>query len=247
MIENLENEIWKPITVFNNVYFNSYHISSYGRVKSLSRKLTNWKGDIYILKEKLLTPSKTKKGYLIVGLRCGKYKNTVSVHRLVAIAFIPNPLNLPEVNHRFGIKTDNRVSELEWMTTRQNVEHHRLSKNYSSKYVGVSFDKKANKWSSFITYNKKHIFLGNYESEYQAHLAYQKALKEINEGTFIVPKRKKSSKYKGVSYMKKDNVWMSYICTKNKTIYVGCFKTEDEAYNAKLNSLKSLETEKEST
>jgi hypothetical protein len=63
--------------------------------------------------------TKNKYGYLTVGIN-GKMK---SVHRIVATCFIPNPLNLPEVNHKWGIKTDNRVSELEWSTHADNLNH----------------------------------------------------------------------------------------------------------------------------
>lgn len=71
---------------------------------------------------KELTPYRTRCGYLTVGLwslTAGKSRN-YRVHRLVAEAFIPNPSNLPEVNHIDGDKANNRVENLEWVTTRGN-------------------------------------------------------------------------------------------------------------------------------
>ena len=72
-----------------------------------------------------LTPVIDKKGYCRVKLRNDKTRerDDFLVHRLVGEAFIPNPDNLPEINHKRGIKTDNRVSELEWCTGKENMKH----------------------------------------------------------------------------------------------------------------------------
>lgn len=68
-------------------------------------------------------PCYNKHGYEVLSLcKNGKHK-MMSVHRLVAFAFIPNPENKPEVNHKKGIKSDNRASELEWMTISENEKH----------------------------------------------------------------------------------------------------------------------------
>lgn len=79
--------------------------------------------------EKYLKPVKTKAGYYRVSLSvCGEYKK-LSVHRLVALAFIPNPQNKPTVNHKNEIKTDNRVCNLEWATIlEQNIHGTRIER-----------------------------------------------------------------------------------------------------------------------
>lgn len=77
-------------------------------------------GRIYTHKfKRFLNPYKDKQGYLKIDL----INKSFTLHRIIAKAFIPNPKNKPEVNHKNGIKADNKVSNLEWVTARENVMH----------------------------------------------------------------------------------------------------------------------------
>jgi hypothetical protein len=97
---------------------NEYEVSKLGEVKSLSRKV-NCKNGFRITKEKILKPNFQKKtGYYSVTLH-----KVMSIHRLVATAFIPNPENKPFVNHKDGNKLNNNVDNLEWVTASENGIH----------------------------------------------------------------------------------------------------------------------------
>lgn len=114
-------EIWRDIKGTNGYY----QVSSWGRVKSVDRCVIGSDGRQIMRKGKLLSPYITKKGYLKVALYLNNNgENTkFRIHRLVAETFIPNPQNLPEVNHIDGNKINNSVTNLEWCTGEYNREH----------------------------------------------------------------------------------------------------------------------------
>lgn len=106
-------EIWKPI-----LGFPGYLISSRGRVLALARKDSAGRPRT----EKILKQSVVRRYFYCGVFRNGKGK-LCRVHRLVALAFIPNPKRLPHVNHLDGDRFNNRVENLEWVTAKENVEH----------------------------------------------------------------------------------------------------------------------------
>lgn len=114
----MDKEIWKDVVGFEEYY----QVSNLGRVKSLARS-TNYKniGTAW-RKERIRKPKLSNTGYYEVALAKEHKTYYKRVHRLVAEAFIPNPDNLPYINHINEIKTDNRVENLEWCTPKYNIE-----------------------------------------------------------------------------------------------------------------------------
>lgn len=81
-------------------------------------------GKVWSIKNnRFLNPTKNRDGYLKIGLYKENKEKKYSVHRLVAMTYIPNPNNLPQINHINEIKSDNRVENLEWVTHKQNCNH----------------------------------------------------------------------------------------------------------------------------
>lgn len=131
----MENEKWLPVIGFES----EYEVSDFGRIKSLARTIVRGHNVKYYTKEFIMKPHFDTKGYSQINFK-GKY---YSVHRLVAKHFIPNPQNLTQVNHKLGIKSDNRASELEWCEQSYNMKEafrlglnkpHSGEKNWKAKF-----------------------------------------------------------------------------------------------------------------
>jgi len=221
-----EIEIWKDIAG----YIGKYQVSNLGNIKSFLSG-----------SEKILKPSINKNGYLNVSLCFNGKKHTFPVHKLVALSFLSQDYLKQKlvVNHKNFIRTDNRVKNLEITTTRQNAnQKHLLS---SSKYTGVFWNIKKNKWTAGIVFNKKIKYLGVFSDELEASKYYQKAILSIQNNKKIdVKKPKFSSKYKGVSFHKSTKKWMAYLWINKKRKYLGLFETEIQAHKEYKKQLKNI-------
>ena len=170
-----ELEIWKDIPGYDGLY----QVSSLGNVKSLPREWVAGKGGFRKHEGKILKGSTSSSGYMMVVLYFNGNKKSYLIHQLVAISFlnhIPNCFELV-IDHINDNKLDNRVENLQIVSQRFNA--FKTQGKYSSKYKGVCWDKKCNKWRSQITINGKRKYLGLFNCELEASKAYQKALKEL--------------------------------------------------------------------
>jgi len=104
-------EVWKQVVGYEGLY----EVSTLGNLKTF-----NWKGTG---QTRIMKPAKDHKGYLRTMLVKDKIAKTIKMHRIIAQAFLVNPENKATVNHKNGIKDDNRVDNLEWATCKENTHH----------------------------------------------------------------------------------------------------------------------------
>lgn len=114
----MTKEIWRDIPEYEELY----QISNLGRVKSLERRVITCDGVTRNMTEKILKPC-LHRGYYSIILRKNKKIKYYGVHQLVAKAFIPNPNNLPYINHKDENKANNHVENLEWCTAQYNINY----------------------------------------------------------------------------------------------------------------------------
>lgn len=119
MSQTMLSEEWRPVRGFSKYYA----ISSWGRVKSLKRRVHRRWGTFRWHHERILKPGTDGGGYLYVGMGKNDKRKNHKIHRLVLKAFVPNPKNKKCGNHIDGVKANNFVDNLEWATHSENTQH----------------------------------------------------------------------------------------------------------------------------
>ena len=122
----MTEEIWRPVVGYEGLY----EVSSYGRVRSLDRYVKSKSESYRLTKGKVLSGSITKDGYVRCLIKVNGVGRSYFVHRLVAETFIPNPDNLPQINHKDEDKTNNRVDNLEWCDPKYNMNYGSRQERY---------------------------------------------------------------------------------------------------------------------
>ena len=153
----ISNEEWRNISEFPN-----YQVSNIGRVRE---SITG----------RILPLHIKGKGYIGVSLKNNERNSHFYVHRLVAIAFIENPMIKPFVDHINRVKTDNTITNLRWSTQSENEANKPKRSNTSSSFIGVSWNRQTKKWMACIRINKRNKYLGYYSNEIDAARAYNNA------------------------------------------------------------------------
>ena len=173
----METELWKDIRGFEGIY----QVSNLGRVKSLERSVFIGRNTRYI-PEKILKPQKKllkytdpTNTYLQVKLRNRGKDRDANIHTLVWDAFGDGRKanNCLQVDHIDMNKSNNDIQNLRLLSARENTIRRVMSKR-RSKYAGVNYRKKKNKWEAIININKKSKCLGTFNSEIEAALCYDK-------------------------------------------------------------------------
>lgn len=171
------NEIWTKLIGINE----NYSVSNAGRLRRNEGFVIEKTGKKYYKKEHILSPNVLTRGYPSARLKdesLGKVK-CFTVHRLVAKYFIPNPEDKPEVNHINGIKSDNRVENLEWVSHRDNAIH-------SMDVLGNKHKIPKGKNSGVARAVKCYDLMGNFIKEYDTITDASNELNILHQGIMSV-------------------------------------------------------------
>lgn len=170
-LDDLPGEEWRRIKGYESLYA----ISNLGRIKGFGSKsvyTVYWgrRKKQIINADIILAQKKHNRGYKTICLSKNKNKKYTTIHRLVAEAFITNPENKRTVNHKNGVKWDNRVDNLEWATDTENGNHSfkELGRKGSKTYLG-KFGKEHNKSKPLIQFNLDGNFIKEWENAQQVY------------------------------------------------------------------------------
>lgn len=210
-------EVWKDIPNYEG-----YRVSNLGKVKSLARKGFN-KKDI-VLKPSLVN------GYFRVTLVKNNIKRNIFIHQLVAMAFLNHTINgyNKVVDHKDENKLNNNLLNLQIISPRENRNRSIDKTKTTSSYTGVSWDSGVKKWRSKIYFKDKQYYLGVFDLEKDAFVAYQEALLRLEQGLIPIMVKYKN-KEQGVYYHKTKDKWIVRSSISGKIKYLGTYNTKEEA------------------
>lgn len=161
----MKKEIWKDVFGYEGLY----QISNFGNLKSMDKIAINPRYGNQKLNGKTISTHKNKKtGYISCKIYKGSGAKTVKIHRLVAQSFIPNPYNKPQVNHKNGVKSDNNVKNLEWVTARENQIHaYKIGLKRKLMLGVMGYDNNCSK--QVLQYSKDGKFIREFGSQLEAN------------------------------------------------------------------------------
>jgi hypothetical protein len=214
-------EHWKYIPSYEGEYM----ASTFGNIKSVK-----------FGKEKILSPALNRNGYKQVCLHNNRIRKVVRVHQLVAMTFLNHtPCRMEKmVDHIDNNKSNNNLSNLQLVNNRENCSKDR---NPESTLTGVYLAQ--DRFVSRIYFDGKSYHLGFFETKEKAQEKYNEALSKVdvllkNEllGYLKSCIRENSSKYRGVSYSKRDNKWGANAWVNGKQKWLGSFDSEEDAFSS---------------
>ena len=165
MLKQIRNkyETWKIIDGYEH-----YSVSSFGRIYSRFKNI-------------MLKPGKHNKGYHLVRLYKNNKGKIFKVHRLVAIAFIPNPNDKEIVDHIDGNNTNNHISNLRFASNKENSYNRRKQTNNTSGHKGVSYEKQYNKYRAKISIDGEVKHIGYFDTAEEASHVYEAKAKIVHK------------------------------------------------------------------
>lgn len=204
-------EIWKPIPSYEGYY----EASTLGRVRSIDIKLPHPRNKTmsFTRKGRILKSELDKYGYPVVTLSVNKKARTYKVHRLIAMTFLENPNNLPQVDHINSIRYDNRPENLRWCTTQDNTawrdeklgrvvickETQKMFKSSFEAAAWLIYKRKTTSTNFKVVARQIRRAINNKEVTYSFHWAYL-------EGSTTIPKGSREKSRNGEARVRREKI-----------------------------------------